>query len=135
MKVLVINAGSSSIKYQFLDVQTSEVLAKGGAERIGIEGSLIKHEKRGAEAVKIPVRMPDHRTAIREVLAVLTSKDHGVISGMSEIDAVGHRVVHGGEKFSSSAIITAEVKQAIRACFRMAPLHNPPNMTGIEACE
>ena len=135
MKVLVINAGSSSIKYQLLDVSTAVVLAKGGAERIGIDGSLIKHEKHGAEAVKLLVRMPDHRTAIREVLAVLTSKDHGVISGMGEIDAVGHRVVHGGEKFSSSAIITSEVKQAIRACFRMAPLHNPPNMTGIEACE
>ena len=135
MKVLVINAGSSSIKYQLLDVRTAEVLAKGVAERIGIEGALIKHERRGATAVKITVPMPDHRTAIREVLAVLTSPDQGVIASMGEIDAVGHRVVHGGEKFSSSAIITAEVKQAIRACFRMAPLHNPPNMTGIEACE
>jgi acetate kinase len=135
MKVLVINAGSSSIKYQLLDVHTAEVLAKGGAERIGIEGSLIKHQRKAEETVRIPVRMPDHRTAIKEVLAVLTSEEHGVLANMGEIDAVGHRVVHGGEKFSSSAIITAEVKQAIRACFRMAPLHNPPNMTGIDACE
>jgi acetate kinase len=135
MIVLVINAGSSSIKYQLLDVHSAQVLAKGGAERIGIEGSLIKHQRHAEDAVKIPARMPDHRTAIKEVLAVLTSEDHGVIANMGEIDAVGHRVVHGGEKFSSSAIINAEVKQAIRACFRMAPLHNPPNMTGIEACE
>ncbi len=135
MKVLVINAGSSSIKYQLLDVHSAQVLAKGGAERIGLDGSLIKHQQRNLEPVKIPFRMPDHRTAIREILDVLTSVEHGVIASMDEIDAVGHRVVHGGEKFSSSAIITAEVKQAIRACFRMAPLHNPPNMTGIEACE
>jgi acetate kinase len=135
MIVLVINAGSSSIKYQLLDVHTAQVLAKGGAERIGLDGALIKHQRRTEDSVKLLVRMPDHRTAIKEVLAVLTSEDHGVIANMGEIDAVGHRVVHGGEKFSSSAIITLEVKQAIRACFRMAPLHNPPNMTGIEACE
>lgn len=135
MKVLVINAGSSSIKYQLMDVMSGQVLAKGGAERIGLDNALIKHTGLNKETVTLPVDMPNHKVAVQAVLTVLTSEEHGVITGMDEIDAVGHRVVHGGEKFSSSAMITPEVKRAIRACYDLAPLHNPPNMTGIEACE
>lgn len=135
MNVLVINAGSSSIKYQLLNAATGEVMAKGGAERIGLNDALIKHTCNGAEAITLPVDMPNHRVAVQAVLTVLTSAEHGVLKSMSDIDAVGHRVVHGGEKFSTSVLITPEVKRAIRGCFDLAPLHNPPNMTGIEACE
>lgn len=135
MKVLVINAGSSSIKYQLLNAVTGDVLAKGGAERIELDHAFIKNSKNGDEAVTIPCIMADHKQAIHHVLDVLVSEDHGVIKSMTEIDAIGHRVVHGGEKFSSSALITPEVKAAIKSCFALAPLHNPPNMTGIEACE
>jgi acetate kinase len=135
MNVLVINAGSSSIKYQLLNAATGEVMAKGGAERIGLNDALIKHTCRGAEAITLPVDMPNHRVAVQAVLTVLTSDEHGVLKSMADIDAVGHRVVHGGEKFSTSVLITPEVKRAIRGCFDLAPLHNPPNMTGIEACE
>jgi len=135
MKVLVINAGSSSLKYQFLRTKTREVLAKGVAERIGLDDAFVKHTKGDESPVKIPVVMENHKQAIDVVLQILTSKENGVIKSMKEIEAVGHRVVHGGEKFSGSALITPEVKVAIKACFSLAPLHNPPNMTGIEACE
>lgn len=135
MIVLVINAGSSSLKYQLMKAETGDVLAKGLAERIGLENALIKHFRSGETAVTIPVDMPNHKVAVSTVLQILTSPDHGSLKSMVEIDAVGHRVVHGGEKFSASALITPEVKRAIRACFELAPLHNPPNMTGIEACE
>ena len=135
MNVLVINAGSSSLKYQFLNALTGDVLARGNAERIGLKDSLIKHSLNGAPAIKIPVDMPNHKVAVQAVLSALTSEKYGVIKDMDEIDAVGHRVVHGGEKFASSVLITPEVKRAIRSCFELAPLHNPPNMTGIEACE
>ncbi len=135
MNVLVINAGSSSLKYQFLNALSGDVLARGNAERIGLKDSLIKHSLNGAPAIKIPVDMPNHKVAVQAVLAALISEKHGVIKNMDEIDAVGHRVVHGGEKFASSVLITPEVKRAIRSCFELAPLHNPPNMTGIEACE
>jgi acetate kinase len=135
MKILVINAGSSSLKYQFIDTDTKEVLAKGGAERIGLDNALIVHTKGKTDKVTIEVDLPDHKTAVAKVLEILTSKDHGVISDLSEIDAVGHRVVHGGEKFAHSVIITSAVKTAIRVCSDLAPLHNPANMTGIDACE
>jgi acetate kinase len=135
MKVLVINAGSSSIKYQLLDTISGEVMAKGGAERIGLDNAFIKQTKSGCDASVINSIMENHKQAIQQVLDVLVSKENGVIQSMTEIDAIGHRVVHGGEKFSSAAMITPEVKAAIRACFSLAPLHNPPNMTGIEACE
>ena len=135
MNVLVSNAGSSSLKYQFLNALSGDVLARGNAERIGLKDSLIKHSLNGAPAIKIPVDMPNHKVAVQAVLSALTSEKHGVIKNMDEIDAVGHRVVHGGEKFASSVLITPEVKRAIRSCFELAPLHNPPNMTGIEACE
>ena len=135
MNVLVINAGSSSLKYQLMNAKTGDVLAKGGAERIGLDNAMIKHTSMGCDAVTLPMDLPNHKVAVQAVLSVLTSEEHGIIKGMDEIDAVGHRVVHGGEKFSSSALITPEVKRAIRGCFDLAPLHNPPNMTGIEACE
>ncbi len=135
MKVLVINAGSSSLKYQLLNALTGEVLARGNAERIGLKDSLIRQSLNGKPEYKMAVDMPNHKVAVQTVLAALTSEKHGVIKKMDEIDAVGHRVVHGGEKFASSVLITPEVKRAIRACFELAPLHNPPNMTGIEACE
>ncbi len=135
MIVLVINAGSSSLKYQLLNAATGDVLAKGGAERIGLTDAFVKHSKNGNSGVTLPIDMPNHKTAVKAVLTVLTSDEHGIIKSMNEIDAVGHRVVHGGERFASSVLITPEVKRAIRACFDLAPLHNPPNMTGIEACE
>ncbi|MDD2442604.1 MAG: acetate kinase [Eubacteriales bacterium] len=135
MNVLVINAGSSSLKYQFLNAETGAVLARGGAERIGLKDAFIKHSLNGADPLTLSIDLPDHKVAVQAVLGALTSDQHGVIKSMSEIDAVGHRVVHGGEKFASSVLITPEVKKAIRACFDLAPLHNPPNMTGIEACE
>ncbi|NLB44840.1 MAG: acetate kinase, partial [Clostridiaceae bacterium] len=135
MNVLVINAGSSSLKYQFLNAETGAVLARGGAERIGLKDAFIKHSLNGADPLTLSIDLPDHKVAVQAVLDALTSDQHGVIKSMSEIDAVGHRVVHGGEKFASSVLITPEVKKAIRACFDLAPLHNPPNMTGIEACE
>ena len=135
MKVLVINAGSSSLKYQFFESETGAVLAKGGAERIGLDDSIITHTRNGDDKVVIETDLPDHKDAMEQVLSLLTSPNYGVIQSMMEIDAVGHRVVHGGEKFSASALITPSVKAAIRVCYDLAPLHNPPNMTGVEACE
>jgi acetate kinase len=135
MKVLVVNAGSSSLKYQFFESSTGSVLAKGSAERIGLDDSSIVHCRGDEEKASLDIDLPDHKEATEQVLALLTSPEYGVIHSMMEIDAVGHRVVHGGEKFSSSALITPSVKAAIRVCFPLAPLHNPPNMTGIEACE
>lgn len=134
MKVLIINAGSSSLKYQFLRTMSKDVLAKGAVERIGLDDAFIKHTKDDGKPVVIPSVITNHKQAIELVIKVLTDKEHGVIKSMKEIEAVGHRVVHGGEKFSSSALITPEVKVAIKACYALAPLHNPPNMVGIEAC-
>lgn len=135
MKVLVINAGSSSLKYQLVLTKSGEVLAKGLADRIGLDNSFIKHAKNGGDSILIPTVLSNHKEAMAAVLKVLTDKTNGVIKSMKEIEAIGHRVVHGGEKFSKAALITPEVKAAIRACYSLAPLHNPPNMTGIEACE
>ncbi|HOV28432.1 MAG TPA: acetate kinase, partial [Pseudobacteroides sp.] len=135
MKILVINTGSSSLKYQLIDTMNETVLAKGNCDRIGIENSFIKHTKMGADAVVIEKDMANHKVAIQQVLNVLTDKEIGVISEMSEIAAVGHRVVHGGEKFHESVIIDDEVMTALRACIELAPLHNPPNIIGIEACK
>lgn len=135
MNVLVINAGSSSLKYQLIDMADESVSAKGNCERIGIEGSVLKHSPTGGDKVEIEKPMKDHTDAIKMVLDALCDKDHGVISSLSEISAVGHRVVHGGELFNGSVLITDEVKAAIRACFDLAPLHNPANLIGIEACE
>ena len=135
MKILVINAGSSSLKYQLIDIETEDVLAKGQCERIGIDGSQLKHTPAGKEAVIIKKPMKDHADAIAMVLAALTDAEHGVIRDMSEISAVGHRVVHGGEFFSKSVVIDDNVKKAIDQCVPLAPLHNPPNLIGIDACE
>lgn len=134
MKILVINTGSSSLKYQLIDMTTEQVIAKGLAERIGIEGSNLKHVPNGGPAVLIERPMKDHIEAIRLVMDALTSAEHGVLSDMSAINAVGHRIVHGGEKFSGSVIITDEVMDAIQENVPLAPLHNPANIMGIQAC-
>ena len=135
MKVLVINAGSSSLKYKLIDMDTEAVMAKGLCERIGIDGSKLSHTPAGGDKVVIENAMPNHSVAIKMVLDALTNKDHGVIADMSEISAVGHRLVHGGEVFSGSVLITDEVKKAVEECNPLAPLHNPANLTGVAACE
>ena len=137
MNVLVINAGSSSLKYQLLNPATGELLAKGLCERIGIDGRFTyKPQLEGKEAVKeAEVAMPTHSEAIKTVLDALVDAKNGVIASMKEIDAVGHRVVHGGEKFAASVIITGEVMKTIEECNPLAPLHNPANIIGIKACQ
>lgn len=135
MKILVINAGSSSLKYQLIDMDTEAVLAKGLCERIGIEGSKLNHTPEGGEKVVIESPMKDHSDAINMVLAALTDANHGVIASMEEISAVGHRVVHGGEVFNKSVVINDQVKAAVEECIPLAPLHNPANLIGIAACE
>ena len=136
MKILVINAGSSSLKYQLIDMDTVTVLAKGLCERIGIYGSNLQHKNLVKNiAKKIEKQMNDHADGIRMVVDALVNPEYGVISSMSEIGAVGHRVVHGGEFFADSYIIDGKVKEALKMCIPLAPLHNPPNITGIEACE
>ncbi len=135
MKILVINAGSSSLKYQLIDMDKKVVMAKGLCERIGIDGSRLKHTPAGKDAVIIENPMPTHADAITLVINALVSPDHGVIASMDEIGAVGHRVVHGGESFSESVVIDEKVKEGIKECIDLAPLHNPANLIGIEACE
>lgn len=134
MKVLVINAGSSSLKYQLIDMTDEAVLAKGLCDRIGIENSFIKQSRDDEEAVVLNKVLKNHKDAIEAVISALTDEKIGVIKSMSEISAVGHRIVHGGEKFNSSAIIDDKVMDAVRECIDIAPLHNPPNIIGIEAC-
>ena len=133
MKVLVINCGSSSLKYQLIDMSTEESLAQGLVERIGIEGSVLTQKVEGRDKYIIKQPMADHKDAIKLVLEALVDEKNGVISSMDEISAVGHRVVHGGEKFASSVVITDEVEEAIKACNDLAPLHNPANLMGIDA--
>ena len=136
MKIFVINAGSSSLKYQLIDMETEKVMAKGLCERIGIEGSKLTHKNPGkGTETEIEKPMKNHTDAIKMVLDALTDSEHGVISSLSEISAVGHRVVHGGETFSKSTLITDEVKKAIEDCSEFAPLHNPANLIGINAIE
>ncbi len=135
MKILVINAGSSSLKYQLISMEERQVLAKGLCEKIGLPDSRIKFKPFDGEQVITESPMPDHSAAIALVLAALTNEEYGVISSMSEISAVGHRVVHGGELFSGSVLITDEVKKALEQCTPLAPLHNPANLIGIAACE
>ena len=136
MKVLVINAGSSSLKYQLIDMDTEQVMAKGLCERIGIDGHLKHTPLVGDKRVyNEDIPLPTHSEAIAAVIDKLTSAEYGVVSSMKEIDAVGHRVVHGGEKFASSVLITDEVMKAIEECTPFAPLHNPANITGINACK
>ena len=135
MKILVINCGSSSLKYQLFDMDTNEVLAKGLCERIGIEGSNLQHTAAGKDKVTFTQPMPTHNEAIQLVMDTLVSPEYGVIKSVDEIGGVGHRVVHGGDKFASSVIVDESVKNAIKSIFDLAPLHNPPNLMGIEACE
>ena len=133
MKILVLNCGSSSVKYKLLDMNSKEVLGSGGVEKIGMKGSFLKHTKQNGEKVILEGEVLEHQLAIEYILGVLTSEKHGCIKNMEEIDAVGHRVVHGGEKFNSSVLITDDVIRNIEACIEIAPLHNPPNLAGINA--
>lgn len=134
MKILVINCGSSSLKYQLIDSGTEEVLAKGLCERIGIDGSAITHQPAGGEKVKTEVPMPNHTVAVQLVIEKLTDAAVGVIASLEEIDAVGHRIVHGGERFAESVLLTEDVMKAIEDCNDLAPLHNPANLIGIHSC-
>ena len=136
MKILVLNCGSSSLKYQLIDMSNEEVLCVGLVERIGIEGSVLKQEKDGVEG-KLIVEQPmkNHQDAIKLVLDAVVDPQYGGVKDIKEVEAVGHRVVHGGEKFAGSVLITDEVKAALEECIELAPLHNPANIMGIEACE
>ncbi|MBR5172690.1 MAG: acetate/propionate family kinase, partial [Phascolarctobacterium sp.] len=134
MIVFVVNCGSSSLKYQLIDMTKESVMAKGLIERIGMDGSVLKHTPGSEEAVEINTEIPDHKVAIQLVIDALTDENHGVIKKMSEINAVGHRVVHGGERFTDSMLINSDVIAGIEACCEIAPLHNPPNLHGIHAC-
>lgn len=133
MKILVINCGSSSLKYQLIDSSSEELIAKGLCERIKLDG-VLTHQTIGKDKVTIEASMPDHNEAVKLVLDMLLDSEVGAISSLDEIKAIGHRVVHGGEKFASSAIITPEVMKAIEECCDLAPLHNPANLIGIRAC-
>jgi len=133
MKILVLNCGSSSVKYKLLDMVTNEVLGAGGVEKIGMKGSFLKHIRRDGKKVVLKGEILEHQLAVEYILGVLTSEKHGAIKSLEEINAVGHRVVHGGEKFNTSVLITEEVIQKIVECIDIAPLHNPPNLAGIHA--
>lgn len=133
MKILVLNCGSSSVKYKLIDSVTHDVLAEGGVEKIGLDDSFLKFKLPDGTKETITVKMPDHKEAVKQVLAVLTDPKKGVIKSFDEIDAVGHRVVHGMEYFNKSVLITPEVIERVKECYPVAPLHNPANITGIEA--
>ncbi len=135
MKILVINCGSSSLKYQLYNMDNNEVLAKGLVERIGIEGSNLQHSPAGKDKVVFEQPLADHNDAIKLVMDKLVDKEVGVIADLSEIDGIGHRVLHGSKYFSSSVVVDEKVKATIRSCFDLGPLHMPPNLMGIEACE
>ncbi len=135
MKILVINCGSSSLKYQVLDMDGENLLCKGLVERIGMEGSVINHEKIGNDKEVMKVPMKDHKDAISLVLEAVQNPEYGVVKSMDEIGAVGHRVVHAGEKYAESVLITPTVIKTLEGCVELAPLHNPPNLLGIEACQ
>ncbi|MDE6410463.1 MAG: acetate kinase [Muribaculaceae bacterium] len=133
MKILVLNCGSSSVKYKLIDSSTKEVLAEGGVEKIGLEDSFLKFKRPDGSKETITVSMPDHKEAIKQITKVLTDPKDGVIKNFDEIEAVGHRVVHGMEYFNKSVLITPEVVERVKECYPVAPLHNPANITGIEA--
>jgi acetate kinase len=133
MKILVLNCGSSSIKYQLFDMETKTVLAKGGIEKIGLEGSFLKLTLPDGEKVTLTKDIPEHTTGVRFIFSVLTGEEYGVVKSISEIDAVGHRMVHGGEKFSKSVLLNDEVMETFIACTDLAPLHNPANIKGVNA--
>lgn len=134
MKILVINCGSSSLKYQLIDMEGETVMAKGLCERIGIPGSRLKHEVPGKEDYVLETDLPDHSVAVKLVFDALTG-EYGVVKSVDEIGAIGHRVLHGSNRFTESIIVNDEVKKVIRECFDLGPLHNPANLMGIEACE
>lgn len=135
MKILVINCGSSSLKYQLIDMAEERVIAKGLCERIGIDGSKLTHQPEDKDKVVIEKAMPTHKTAIEMVMEALQNPEHGVISSTDEITAIGHRVLHAGTIYSDSIVVNEDVKKVIRECFDLGPLHNPANLMGIEACE
>lgn len=135
MKILVLNCGSSSLKYQLIDMENEAVLAKGLCERIAIEGSKLTHKVPGKEDFVIESAMPDHSVAVKLVFDALTDADHGVVKTVDEIGAIGHRVLHAGPNITESCIVDEHVKDVIRSCFDLGPLHNPANLMGIEACE
>ncbi len=135
MKILVINCGSSSLKYQLFNMDNHTVMAKGICERIGIEGSKLKHTPVEKDSVEVNKDMPDHKVAVMMVLEMLADPEHGVITNINEISAVGHRVLHGGQKYSDSIIVNEDVKAVIKEFFDLGPIHNPANLIGIEACE
>lgn len=135
MKILVLNCGSSSIKYQLFNMADRTVVAKGGVEKLGMKGSFLKHIRQDGQVVVFEGEILDHKIGIEFILGILTSEKHGCIKGLEELDAVGHRVVHGGEHFNSSALLTEEILQEITKCNDIAPLHNPPNLKGIRAIE
>ena len=135
MNILVLNCGSSSLKYQLINMTDESVLAKGIVERIGIEGSILTHKPTGKAKYEVEQTMPDHNVAVKLVLDALVDGTHGVIKDASEIAAVGHRVLHAGKYYSDSIIVNEDVKQVVRDCFDLGPLHNPANLIGIEACE
>ena len=135
MKILVINCGSSSLKYQLIDMENEGVLAKGLCERIGINGSKLSHKAEGKEELEVEKEMPNHTVAIKLVMDALVDPQYGVIKDTSEISAVGHRVLHAGTIYSDSIVVNEDVKKVIRDCFDLGPLHNPANLVGIEACE
>ena len=133
MKILVLNCGSSSVKYKLIDSESKEVLAEGGVEKIGLEGSFLKYKRPDGSKGMIEVDMPEHHSAVTNILNLLKDEKEGVIKSFDEIDAVGHRVVHGMEKFNKSMLITPEVIEKVKECYAVAPLHNPANIIGIEA--
>lgn len=133
MKILVLNCGSSSIKYQLFEILKKEVVVKGGVEKLGLKGSFIKHVKQSGEKVRFEGEILDHKTGIEYILGILLSEKHGCIKDLTEIDSVGHRIVHGGEKFKNSTLINDEVIEAVTELIDLAPLHNPANLKGIEA--
>lgn len=135
MNILVLNCGSSSIKYQLLNIQNHQLLAKGVVEKVGLKGSFLKHEKTNGDIVKLEGEILDHQVGIEYVLGVLISKEHGCISSLSEVNAVGHRMVHGGELFKDSSLITEETITNFKACIPLAPLHNPANLAGVRAMQ
>ncbi len=135
MKVLVINCGSSSLKYQLIDMENESVLAKGICERIGAEGSILTHKPTGKDKFVTEQPMPDHSVAVKLVIDALQDPEHGVIASADEITAIGHRVLHAGTVYSDATLVTEDMKKVVRDCFDLGPLHNPANLIGIEACE
>ena len=135
MKILVLNCGSSSLKYQLFNMDDEKVLAQGIAERIGLNDSILTHKTSNGDKHKINLNFKNHKEALNKILELLISKEYGVLKSLSEIDAVGHRVVHGGEKYSKAVLVNEDVKKSIKELFSLAPLHNPANLIGIEVCE